>query len=92
MAVTGHKLLESVANLIVVPERKGSVLLALIRINIIDTLGLNVTSEVDRWDDGSNLVGEGQVYSDTRRRPKKARRIVARNIALSAGEKPDRDK
>ena len=91
MARTGQSSLFKDAIRIVVPVRNGSVLLALIKMYIIVALLLKVMSKNRRCEVGSNLVGEGQVYSDTRRRPKKANSGAAWNIALSNGENPELD-
>ena len=43
---------------------------------------MTATSETERWIDSSNVEEEGVVYSDTRRRAKKARRTA--DVSMSA--------
>ena len=92
IAVTGHRWLLVAAILIVVPERKGSVLLAFITRNIKVKSQLKETSDRSKCSAGSNLDLEGQVYSEILSRPKKAVKEAAIKRYLSCCEKLERHK
>ena len=83
MAPTGHRLSKVVEILIVQPRRKGSVLLALIMMRIIEKSLLKATSERVKCARGSNFFFEGVVYSETLKRPKNAVKAAATNMYLS---------
>ena len=65
----------------VTPVRKGSVFDDFMRREA--EVGVRVRSEVNRVEEGSNLCLVGEVYSDTRRKPKKAVKRAAHSINLS---------
>ena len=92
MVATGHNWLPVAAMRIVVPKRKGSVLLPLMRISMMVWALLKDTSDRRRWRDGSNFEGLGQVYSEILSKPKNAIKQDARNMYLSGAENKDADK
>ena len=81
-AFTGHRTVLLAAKRMAIPCLNGSVLEPLIL--IVAKFGERVTSSKSRVDEGSYLVLWEDVYSDTRRKPKKAVVRAAQSMSLSS--------
>ena len=78
----GHSIVLLAATRTQTPSRKGSVLDALMQ--ILAWSALMSMSRNKRVVSGSNCVLWEEVYSETRKKPKKANRMAAHNIVLSS--------
>ena len=81
-AFTGHRTVLLAAKRMAIPCLNGSVLEPLIL--IVAKFGSRVISSKSRVDEGSYLVLWEDVYSDTRRKPKKAVVRAAQSMSLSS--------
>ena len=81
-ARTGHNIVSFAARRIVIPWRNGSVLEAFISMWAMPSARFMLSKR--RVTEGSNFVLWVEVYSDTRRKPKKAVVMAAQIMSLSS--------